>query len=127
MVWQVWVPLVATILIALALGVLAIVGAFQGSPQVDHWGAISAVVVIAPVLVIGVVILAITAGVAFGVIWLHRKMPGWMLKLQLLMLRIALVTRRAADAATKPVMATNTFSARVSALWNTLFHRQAAH
>ncbi len=126
MTWQVWVPLFASILIVLALAVLSIVGAAQGSDQIERWGSISAVLVILPVLLFGLVYLAIVGGLAFGIIWLLKRMPDWLLKAQLFMLHLALMIRRAADASTKPVVAVNTFSARVGRLWNTLFHRHPA-
>ena len=117
MLWQVWVPLGAAILIGLALGILAIVGAAQGSPQVDRWGALSAVIVILPVLVYGLVFLAIFGGIAYGLTVLLKRMPGWMLKAQLFMIHLSLVIRRAADSSTKPVVAVNTFSSSVGTLW----------
>ncbi len=120
MIWQVWFPLVASIIIVLALAILAIYGATVGSPNVERWGSISAVIVIVPWLIIGLVLMAIVGGIAFGVHWLLNKMPGWMLKLQMLMLRLALILRRVSDAATKPVVGASTFSARVSALWRKL-------
>jgi hypothetical protein len=124
MIWQVWVPLGASIVIVLALEILAIVGAAQGSPQVDHWGAISAIWVILPVLLGGVLTLAIVGGLAYGVTKLLQKMPDWMLKAQLFMVHLALLVRRASDAATKPVMSANTLSARVSTFWQAVFHRK---
>lgn len=127
MLWQVWVPLIAAIIVTLALGILAIVGAVQGSSQVERWGNISAVLVILPMLVVGIVLLAIVGGSAFGVTKLLQKMPSWMLTVQLFMIRLSLMFRRAADSATKPVVATNTFAARVSTVWNRIFRRKAAH
>ncbi len=122
MIWQVWVPLIASILVVLAVEVLAIVGAAHGSPLVDHWGAIAAILIIIPVLLVGLIILGIVGGMVYGASRLLKPLPGWMLKAQLFMLRLALVVRRAADAATKPVVAVSTFSARVSRLWNDIFH-----
>ncbi len=125
MLWQVWTPLVAGILIFLALGILSIIGAAQGNAQVERWANISAVWVIIPVLLSSLLIMALVGGLAYGVAVLLKKMPGWLLTAQLFMLRIALVTRRAADKATTPVMTVNTLSARVSTLWNKLFHHRA--
>lgn len=124
MVWQVWVPLVVTIVIVLALAILAIVGAAQGSPQVERWGNISAILVILPVLFFGLIFLAIFGGGAYGLSKLLKRMPGWMLKAQLFMIHLALIIRRASDLATKPVMAANTLSASVGTLWERIFGRK---
>ncbi len=119
---QVWLPLVITLLVVLALAALTIFGAVQGSPQVERWGAISAILVIIPVLIWGIVFLVITGAVLYGVSILLKKMPDWMLKLQLQMMRLSLGVRRAANVITQPVIKTNTFSARVSRLWERVVH-----
>jgi hypothetical protein len=124
--WQIWVPLIASMIIVLALVIWSIVGAVQGSSQIERFGNLAAVWVIMPVLFSGFIMLVLVAGVAFGVIWLHRKMPGWMLKAQLFMLRVALTTRRAADRATQPVFAVNSVSSRAGTLWNKIFRRRPA-
>jgi hypothetical protein len=124
MLWQVWLPLAVAIIIVLALEILAIIGATRGSPQVDRWGAISAVIVILPVLVFGLVFMAIFGGMAYGLALLLKKVPGWMLKAQLFMIHLALVIRRAADSATKPVMAVSSFSSSVGTLRDRLFGRK---
>ncbi len=125
MIWQVWVPLIASILVVLAVEILAIIGAAHGSPLVDHWGAIAAILIIIPVLLVLLVILGIVGGMVYGVSRLLKPLPGWMLKAQLFMVRLALIIRRASDSATKPVVAASTFSARVSRLWNDIFHHKA--
>lgn len=122
MVWQVWVPLIATIVILLALAVLAVIGAFRGSPQVDHWGAIAAIWVIIPVLITGIILMAIVGGSAYGVSVLLKHMPEWMLKAQLFMIHLALTVRRVADAATKPVFGVSTTSAKATTIWRRILH-----
>jgi hypothetical protein len=124
MLWQVWTPLIVTLVIVLALMVLAIIGTVQGSAQVNRWGNISAVLVIIPVLVSGLLVLVIFAAMAYGVSKLVKNMPGWLLKVQLFMLHLALIVRRVADTATKPVFTANSFTARASRLWEKIFHRK---
>ena len=124
MLLQVWLPLIVTFIVVIAIAILSVIGAVQGSSQIDRWGSIAAIWVIIPVLMWGIILMAIVGGLAFGVTFLLRKMPGWMLKVQLLSLRIALMVRRASDAATKPVVKANTLSARATTLWDRLFHRK---
>jgi hypothetical protein len=121
MVWQVWVPLGASILIVLALMVLTILGAFRQSGQIERWGNLSAVWVILPVLMVIFVFTAITFACVYGMSKLLGKIPGWMLSLQLFMLRVALETRKFADAATQPVVKANTTQTRVKTLWKKVF------
>jgi hypothetical protein len=124
MLWQVWVPLIATLVIVLTLVVLAIIGTVQGSSQVNRWGNISAVLVILPVMMCGVTFLVLFGGGAYGLSKLLKKMPGWMLRAQLFMLQLSLTVRRASDAATKPVFKANTLSARATTLWDRIFRRK---
>lgn len=121
MIWQVWVPLGASLLIVLTLMVLTVVGAFQKSDQIERWGNLSAVWVIIPVLLVGFIFIAITLGCVFGMSKLLAKMHGWMLNLQLFALRVALVTRKFANAIVQPVMKTNTTGTRVKTLWKKVF------
>lgn len=121
---QVWLPLIASIVFVLALVILTIVGAVRGSPQIERWGNISAVIVILPVLLAGLLLLGLVGGSAYGLTKLLQKMPGWMLNAQLFILRVALLTRKGADAATKPIFTANNFSARASALWNRYIRRK---
>jgi hypothetical protein len=127
MIWQVWVPLAASLILALALVILTVLGAAAGSAQVERWANISAVIVIIPQLIIGVVIFAVVGVSAFAIYWLLKRMPGWLLQAQLFMLQVALTTRRVADAATKPVFGANTFSARTRALWRKLTRRKTVN
>jgi hypothetical protein len=124
MIWQVWVPLGASTLIIVALMVLSIVGAIQKSDQVERWGNLSAVWVIIPVLITLVIFLAILLGCVFGMSKLLQKMPQWMLKAQLGVVHIGLIIRRAADAATRPVMEVNSMETRVKTLWQKIFGKK---
>lgn len=126
MVRQVWIPLIAAIVVVLVLTILAIIGTIQGSDQVNRWGNISALIVIIPLMIQGLVLLAIYGGIAFGLYKLLQKMPGWMLRAQLFMLRVSLSVRRVADTTTKPVFAVNTFQARATTLWDRVFRWKSA-
>jgi hypothetical protein len=124
MLWQVWLPLGVAIFIVLALIILTIVGAAQNSPQVSRWGNISAIIVILPVLLVGTLLLVIVLALVYGLSKLLKRMPGWMLSLQLRMVHISLITRRAADSVTRPVMTVNTTTARVKRIWDRFIRRK---
>jgi hypothetical protein len=117
MLWQVWVPILASVLCVLSVALLVIAGAAAGSSQIERLANISAVIVIIPQLIIGVLIFAIVGGSAYGMFMLLKRMPLWMLQTQLFVLQLALIIRKIADALVKPIISVHTFSARVSALW----------
>jgi len=124
MLWQVWVPLGISIFIMLGLGVLAIIGAFQQSPQVARWGNLSAVWIIIPVLFSILLLLAVVGACIYGMSKLLHKVPDWMLRLQLLFIQVQLLIRRVADTSTKPVMGVHGFGARVTSLQHQLFGKK---
>ena len=124
---QVWLPLIGAMLVVLALMILAIIGTVQGSPQVNRWGNISAVLVIIPVLIFGLVMLALAGGLAYGVTVLLRKMPDWMHKAQAFMQQVSESVKQAADAAAKPVITVNETKSRASAFWDRVFRRRSSH
>ena len=126
MLLQVWLPLAASILVVLALVILTIVGAVQGSSQIERWGNISAVLIILPALLFGLIFLILLAAAVYGLAKLLKRLPVWMLKAQLFMIQISLGVRRASDTATKPIFAVNTFTTRATTLWDQVFHRKAA-
>lgn len=126
MIRQVWLPLGASIVVMLALMILSIVGTVQGSPAVNHWGNISAVFIILPVLFFGLLLLGILGGADYGMSKLLKKVPGWMLKVQLFMIKLSLTVRRAANSATTPIFKANTISARATTLWDRIFNRKSA-
>lgn len=113
-----------TILLIGAAMVLAIVATARGSDQINHLGNLAAVWIILPILLTCFIGLAVVGASVFGMTRLLKNMPGWMLRLQLLLLRVSLTMRRASDAAAQPVMKVNTFSTRVGTLWNRLFGRR---
>lgn len=123
MVWQVWFPIIASTIIVLAIAIWAIVGTVQGSSQINQWGNVSAIYLIIPVLITGFVILALTGAVIFGLSKLLKKMPLWMFILRMRAGQLAVVIRRGANAAVKPIMAVNAFNARVRALWKKIFNK----
>lgn len=127
MLLQVWLPLIASLVVILALSALAIYGAAVGSSQVDRWGAIAAVLVILPVLLGGLIVLAIYGGSAYGVTKLLQKVPGWMASVQNLMDQVYRFVRQIADSAAKPVFAVSGTTTRASTLWDRIFHRGTTH
>lgn len=124
MLLQVWLPLIGTLVVVLGLMTWAVVGTVQGSPQVNRWGNISAVLILIPVLIFGLVMLALTGGLAYGVNRLHKKMPDWLHAAQNFMRRVADSVRQAADAATRPVIKANTTKTRAAAFLERIFHRK---
>ena len=123
MVRQVWIPMIASIIVVLAIAVLAVVGTVRESDQVNQWGNISAIYLIVPVLITSLVFLAITALMIFGLSKLLKKVPFWMFNLRMRTSQMSVIVRRGADSAVAPIMAVNASNARVRALWKRYFKK----
>ncbi len=119
---QIWLPLILAILIMLALMALTVYGAVIRSPDVDKWGAISAIYVILPVLFTGLLVLGLLGGMVYLLAKLLNKLPDWATVLHMYVIHAALLVRRGLDAVTKPVFAASDFAASAEALWKHYFH-----
>lgn len=110
--WQVTVPLIVAILVVLALMALAVVG----SPaSASTWADISLIWLIIPAMFGGLVVLIITAALAYGIIWLVRNVPIYTRKVQAFMANVAVMSKRIGDKVVAPIMAVQGFSASARA------------
>jgi hypothetical protein len=124
MAWQVWVPLWASVAIILALVILTIFGAVTQSSQVERWGNLSAVWVIIPVLLTLIIFLVLIGGCVYGMSKLLKAVPGWMLAVQLFMVRVSQIFRQIADAVVRPVISVHQFSAEAKTLGQKIFSKK---
>jgi hypothetical protein len=106
----------------MALALLVVAAAVVGSDQIARWGNISAVWVITPVSIALLIFLAFISGCVYGLNWLLVRMPGWMIKGQLFMIQVSLLTRRTANTVASPVMEVNGWKSRLTVLWRQLFN-----
>jgi hypothetical protein len=113
--WQVTVPLIGGVLVLLALAVLSATG---GTEQVSRWGDVSLIWLILPMLLVALIFLVITAGLAYGVIWLVRVLPGYARQLQALFETLAVKVKQVSDLAAEPFIRIQSFMAGMQALFN---------
>ena len=123
MIWQVWVPLIASIVVVLAIAILAVVGTVQGSSEINRWGNISAIYLMIPNVFVNLVVVALLGAVIYGLSKLYKKMPLWMFIARMRAAQMAVLARRGADALVQPVIAVNSYDARVRAFWKKIFNK----
>jgi hypothetical protein len=126
MIRQVWLPLGVSIIVVLALMILAIIGTVQGNAEVNRWGNIFGRLHHLARFVFGAASLGILGGADYGLAKLLKKLHGWMLRAQLFMIHLSLTIRRAADSTTVPIFKVNTFATRVTTLWDKILRRKPA-
>lgn len=113
--WQIIFPMSLGILVLLGLGVWAIVSAATGvsvRPAAD----VSVIFLIIPTCILSLIFLIVTAGIAYGVIWLNENLPPLAKQVQDFFLQVQTTVRQTSDKATQPVVK----AGGVSAGWNAL-------
>jgi hypothetical protein len=81
--WQIWVPLIISLLLAIAAAVFIVMLTFQPA-QTDfssHWMSVSVVYLIFPALFIALIFIALLSALIFLFAFIYRKLPGVMDKI----------------------------------------------
>ena len=112
-VWQIWVPMGAAVLVVLGVMVYAVILATGGGNNVEEWASVSLILLILPALLGALIILAITAGLAFLVTMLIGRLPYYTRKVRVFLLNLNRTVERIGNQAAKPFVAYNSWRAGV--------------
>jgi hypothetical protein len=104
MLLQVWLPLVAGVLLVLVIAVFTVVGAARGSSQIERWGNLSAIYVLIPTFISSLVTIALLFFMVKGLSSLIHKLPGWMYWVQAVFARIYALVYQTANRAAAPIV-----------------------
>lgn len=115
--WQITVPLIAVVVLTLAVAVLAATGSVQST---SLWANISLIWLIIPVMVIALILMVMLAGLVYAVIWLVRILPGYGMQAQNFMIAIASQVENLGNAIVEPILRVNAFLASLQALRRSL-------
>jgi hypothetical protein len=114
--WQITLPLLVCVLLVLAAGAgVVYAGAVNGGP-VDRWASVSIIWLIIPTMLITLILLAVTASLAYGLMRLNGALPRFTRRLQDLWILVAARAKRAADASVEPTLRVQSISAGLRAL-----------
>jgi hypothetical protein len=105
LIWQVWVPLGAAVLIFIALAVWASLATASNSVVGTHFADISAVFLIVPAVIAGFVILVILAAIIFGLAKLLAVLPIFSLRVRAQFYFVEGAVIAFLDKLTQPVLA----------------------
>lgn len=114
---QITIPLVVGVVILIALMVLA---ALSSAPTASRWGDISLIWLIIPTMLFGMILLILTAAVAYGVVRLIQVVPGLFRKLQDLLNTVGAMVRMIDDKLVEPSLRIHSFWAGARAARRTL-------
>lgn len=116
---QIWLPVGLAVVVVLGGMVWTIVSATPAGPSLTKWADISAIWLILPLCLAGVLFLAFLALFIYLNARIYRGMPALDLKIQKVFFRIEEGVRRAADQSVKPIYSVRGWSAS----WKTLTDR----
>ncbi len=113
-----WVQIMLPVLLAAGMVItLAVLASRSPNMQVSQWGAVSAVLVILPVLVSCFLGLIFMLAVNYGLIRLLKVLPPVFRQIQYQFYRVELGVRRAADKAAAPMIKSRSTAAGVRSVF----------
>jgi hypothetical protein len=102
--WQITLPLLVGVLLILVAGIgVGYAGVYNTGP-VDRWASVSIIWLIIPMMAVALIFLAVTAGLAYGLMRLNGLLPTYTRQLQDVFVVIETRVKRAADAAVEPAL-----------------------
>jgi FtsH-binding integral membrane protein len=101
---QIFLPMLVTILIIIAVAVLTGLAAFGENGDSPRWAAISTIWLVIPVMIFGLVFLAILAGLIYLLARGLKVIPPYSSKAQYYVNRATSEVQRFSDMASKPVL-----------------------
>ena len=114
--WQITLPLALGAILVLAAGVgVVYAGATQAGP-LERWASTSIIWLIIPMMVLTLILLGVTAGLAYGIVWLIGALPKYPRQIQDVFVLIDARVRKAADASVEPTLRVRSFTAGLRAL-----------
>ena len=110
-IWQIWVPLAITLTV-LVLLVILIILSMHGS--LSQWAAVALIMLIIPMLILGIILLAVNLGGVLLTGMAYSRLSPLMLRAQIFILRVEKNTFQVANSLTEPFIRVRVFWARFS-------------
>ena len=101
---QIFLPMILTVLIIIALAIITGVAAFGENGDAPRWAAISTIWLVIPVMVFGLLVLAILVGLVYLLARGLQLLPPYTSKAQYYVNRGSSEAKQFSDMAAKPVL-----------------------
>ena len=115
--WQIILPVVLTALLIVALIVLVNIATFNQGGDVGRWAAVSTIWIIIPVMLAGLILLALIGAVIYLLARLLNIAPTYTGLAQDYVHKAAGYIKRAADAVVKPILLLDGIGASIKAFF----------
>ncbi len=112
---QIWLPIGIAILLALLVGLMAIIGTINNNSEVSRWADLSAILLIIPHLITSLVTMAIVFALVYGVAYIYPRIPGWMHSALAFLELVRTHTRTVTDKTVQPIVSINGVGAGMNA------------
>lgn len=120
---QIWLPLGAAVLIVIGVAVWTAISAGSPGPTMTKWADISAIWLIVPLCMGGLVFLLLLGLFIYLNVRIYRRLPVLDRQIQDVFFRIEKGVRRVADRVVEPIYTVNGWSASWKTLIERLFRR----
>ena len=101
---QIFLPLILAVLLIIAVAVVSGIAAFGQNGDAPRWAAISTIWLVIPVMIFGLIFLAILLGLVYLMVRALQGLPPYTSKAQYYVNRGASEVKRFSDLAAKPVL-----------------------
>jgi uncharacterized oligopeptide transporter (OPT) family protein len=115
--WQITVPVTVGGVLLLLIAIGVVIAYFTDTGDIAKWANTSVIILIVPAMFIGLVVIAVSAGMAFLVTRTLSEAPYLARRLQDISVIITLRISKVSDASTEPFLRLHQFTAGVRALW----------
>jgi uncharacterized membrane protein len=114
---QILLPMLVSVLLVLAVAILTGLAAFSESGDAPRWAAISTIWLVIPVMIFGLIFLALLVGLIYLLAQALQALPPYTSKVQYYVNRGASEAKRFSDMATKPVLFLEGINASLKAIF----------
>jgi uncharacterized oligopeptide transporter (OPT) family protein len=115
--WQITVPVTIGGVLFLLIAIGVVVAYFTNTGDIAKWANTSVIILIVPAMFIGLILIAISAGMVFLITRGLSEAPYLARRVQDVTLLITLRINKVSDASAEPFLRIHQFTAGVRALW----------
>ena len=114
---QIFLPMMLTVLFILAVAILTTLAAFGGGGDAPRWAAISTIWLVIPIMLFGLLVLAILVGLVYVLARGLKEIPTYTSMAQRQVNRAKRTIKHYSDTATKPVLFIEGINASLKAIF----------
>jgi hypothetical protein len=115
--WQITVPVTVGGVLLLLIAIGVVIAYFANTGDIAKWASVSTIILIVPAMIIGLIVIVVSAGMAFLVTRGLSEAPFIARRIQDIAVLIVVRVNKASDASTEPLLRVHQFTAGLRALF----------